>query len=167
VATDYLLDKGHCDVAFAGWHTEFQTVQDRYRGYVESHQARKLALRPELRLQLPKSLAQVRKSLAAAFSLRPPPTAILAENEMVALACHNTLIQLGRRVPGDVAVMAFGDELPEGAAAVPMTAISLRQDELCDRALSLLLDQIHQRGQTAKPPVVESIRPELVVRQSA
>lgn len=167
VATDYLLDKGHRDIAFAGWHAEFQTVQDRYQGYVESHKARKVAVRPELRLQLPKSLTQVGESLAAALSLRAPPTAILAENEMVALACFNTLIQLGRRVPSDVAVMVFGDELPEGAAAVPMTAVSLRQDELCDRALNLLLHQIHQRGQAAKSPVVESVRPELVVRQSA
>jgi DNA-binding LacI/PurR family transcriptional regulator len=167
MATDYLLTKGHRDIAFAGWHTEFQTVRDRYQGHAESHQACQVVLRPELRLQLPKSLTQVRESLAAALGLRASPTAILAENEMVGLACFNALIQLGRRVPDDVAVMVFGDELPEGAAPVPMTAVSLQQSELCQRALALLLEQIHQRGQTTKSPVVESIRPELVVRESA
>ena len=103
----------------------------------------------------------------AALRLRVPPTAILAENEMVALACFNTLVQLGRRVPGGVAVMVFGDELPEGAAPVPMTAVSLRPDELCTRALHLLLDQIDQRRTAGRTPAVESVRPELVVRQSA
>jgi LacI family transcriptional regulator len=167
MATDYLLGKGHRQIVFAGWHTEFQTVQDRYQGHVESHTARNLAVRPELRLQLPKSLSEVRDSLARALGLSPAPTAILAENEMVALTCCNALTQLGRRVPQDVAVMVFGDELLEGTAPVPMTAVSWRQGELCQRTLELLLNQIQRTGTAPKPAPATILAPQLIVRESA
>jgi LacI family transcriptional regulator len=35
-ATDYLLDKGHRHIIHVTWHMEFQTVKDRYQGYVDS-----------------------------------------------------------------------------------------------------------------------------------
>lgn len=96
-----------------------------------------------------------------------PPTAILAENEMVALACCSTLLQLGRRVPAEVAMMAFGDELPAGTAPLPMTVVAWRPDELAERGLNLLLAQILPRSRAAKTTDVVCLRPELVVRESA
>ena len=167
MATDYLLDKGHRHIAFAGWHTEFQTVRDRIRGYEESHAARKLAVRPELCLQLPRSLSEVRDHLTRLLGLSPAPTAILAENEMVALTCCNALTQLGRRVPQDMAVMVFGDELPEGTAPVPMTAVSCRPGELCERALELLLTQLNSSGAASHASAVSTLAPQLILRASA
>ena len=167
MATDYLLDKGHRQIAFAGWHTEFQTVRDRIRGYEASHAARKLALRPDLCLQLPRSLSEVRDYLTRLLRLTPAPTAILAENEMVGLTCCNALMQLGRRVPQDMAVMVFGDELPEGTAPVPMTAVAWRQGELCERALELLLTQLNPSGAASHASAMSALAPQLILRESA
>ena len=167
MATDYLLDKGHRHIAFVGWHTEFQTVQDRYQGYADSHTARKMPVRPELRLQLPRSLSEVRKCLSCALGQNLAPTVLLAENEMVALTCCNALAQLGRRVPQDVAVMVFGDELPEGTAPVPMTAVSWRQGELCQRALELLWSQLLRTEEAPPTAPVTTLAPQLILRESA
>jgi len=167
LATDYLLDKGHRDIVFANWHTEFQTVQDRYRGYVKSHTLRKIPVRPELRLQLPRSLGEIRADLVRVLSFPQSPTAILAENEMVALSCCNVLAQLGRRVPQDMAMMVFGEEMPEGVAPVPMTVVTWRQSELCGRAMELLLAQIRGRNGQFEWAPVTVLPSQLIIRKSA
>ena len=167
MATDYLLDKGHANIVFAGWHTEFQTVQDRYKGYVKSHKLRKTEPRPELRLQLPHSLKEVREKLTCVLGLSPAPTAILAENEMVALTCCNALAQMGRRVPRDVAVMIFGEEMPEGTTPIPMTVVTWSQRELCSLSLDLLLQQIRNPEKAGELGTTTTLRPELIIRESA
>ena len=118
-------------------------------------------------LQLPRSLSEVRGNLTRLLGLTPAPTAILAENEMVGLTCCNALTQLGRRVPHDMAVMVFGDELPEGTAPVPMTAVSWRQGELCERALELLLTQLNPSGAASPAPLMTTLAPQLILRASA
>lgn len=167
MAVDYLLGAGHRNILFAGWHVEFQTVMDRYKGYVESHAAGNTPVRPELRMTLPKLLAQAGDSLAAAFALKPPPTAILAENEIVGLCCLNILSSMRRRVPEDVALIAFGDHAPEGSAALPMTSVSMGEKELGDRTLEILLEQMTQRGRPRNRRMVETLRPKLIFRKSA
>jgi LacI family transcriptional regulator len=167
MATDYLFDRGHRHIVFAGWHTEFQTVKDRFHGYVASHRARGVTVRPELYLRLPKVLVHIEETLAAALAVSSPPTAILAVNEMVAASCLNGLALLRRRVPEDVAVMAFGNQMPEEATGIPMTAVSLGEGELGDRALEVLLRQIGKPGKTQKAALVETLLPHLVIRLSA
>lgn len=167
MATDYLLGRGHRHILFAGWHTEFQTVKDRYQGYVESHTGSGLQLRPDLRLQLPKSLSQARDTLAGTLRIDRPPTALLAENEMVALTCLNALRQLGRGVPESMAVVVFGDQLPEGMAPLPLTVVALPEEQLGERAMELLFLQMEPSAPRPATAIVEAIRPQLIIRQSA
>jgi LacI family transcriptional regulator len=167
MATDYLFDRGHRQIVFAGWHTEFQTVKDRFHGYAASHRARGVTLRSELCLRLPKVLVHTEENLAAALALSSPPTAILAENEMVAVSCLNALALLRRRVPEDVAVMVFGDQIPEGATVIPLTVVSWDESELGKRALGVLVRQIDRGGQRRAEALVETLPPHLIIRQSA
>jgi LacI family transcriptional regulator len=168
MAAEYLLEKGHRHIIYATWQVEFQTVKDRYQGYVDSHRARGLSVREELHCHLPHSLDQVQAPLAATLSLKPSPTAIIALNEMVALACLNALTRLNRRVPQDVALLMFGDLLPQGASVIPITSVALSENELVERAVQLLFERIEQRG-NPKPraAVLETLQPHLVVRDSA
>jgi DNA-binding LacI/PurR family transcriptional regulator len=167
LATDYLLDKGHRRIAFVDWHTEFQTVRDRYQGYLESHAERNLKALSAHHLKLPLSLGETNEKLRAVLSLKTPPTALIAVNEMVALACFNALAQLNLRVPEDVAIIAFGDEFPEGGLPKPMTVVALPEAPLVE----LAWERLHERLLTGKkaPSVasVDLVAPELIVRQSA
>jgi DNA-binding LacI/PurR family transcriptional regulator len=86
---------------------------------------------------------------------------------MVAVSCLNGLALLRRRVPEDVAVMVFGDQVPEGATAIPLTAVSLDEGELGKRAFGVLVRQIDKPGKSQPAALVETLRPHLIIRQSA
>jgi LacI family transcriptional regulator len=101
------------------------------------------------------------------LALPAPPTALLTENEIVAVACMNILLQRGARIPGDVAVMAIGDTLLDSLVPVPLTTISLHPEQAAILATKLLAELIEnpQLGRATPRLVVQ--KPTLVVRASA
>jgi DNA-binding LacI/PurR family transcriptional regulator len=167
LATDYLFDLGHQRIAFVDWHTEFQTVRDRHQGYLESHADRKLKALSALHLKLPRSLCETTMKLGTLMARNSPPTALIAVNEMVALACFNALAQLNLRVPEDIAIIAFGDELPEGGLPKPMTVVALPEAPLVERAWERLHERLLTGNKAPSVASVDLVAPELIVRQSA
>jgi DNA-binding LacI/PurR family transcriptional regulator len=168
LAADYLFEKGHRRIAFLQWQSEFQTVKDRYKGYVESHKSHAAAANPDYCVTAPQSLQNWDKDiLGRLFALPQPPTAIVAENEIVATLCVNALFRLGKSVPRDVAVIGLGDVLSDAYYPVPMTVVSFRHQQAMCRALDLLMELIGQPELRKRPPQLFVQEPELIVRESA
>lgn len=167
LATDYLFDKGHRAIAFLQWQSKFQTVKDRRQGYLHSHQTHGAAAEADYCLTAPASPRNWDKAVVGRlFDLPRPPTAIVAENEIVAMLCVNALFRLGKRVPQDVAVVGLGDVLSDAYYPVPMTVVSFHHERAMCRALDLLIELIEQPDLRHQPRLVVQ-EPELIVRESA
>ena len=168
LATDYLFEKGHRQIAFLKWQSEFQTVKDRYQGYVQSHEAHKTPVNADFVVTVPESLEKWDKEvLGALMALTAPPRAIVAENELTATLCVNALLRLGKRVPQDVAVIGMGAVVSDAFFPVPMTVVSFHHEEAMGRALDLLMELIGQPELRKEPPRQFVQQPELIVRESA
>jgi DNA-binding LacI/PurR family transcriptional regulator len=168
MAVDYLFERGHRRIALLQWRSDFQTVKDRHEGYLASHRAHKMTVNPEYCITAPKSLESWDKSIVGRlFVLPQPPTAILAENEMMATLCVNALLRLGMRVPQDVAVIGMGDVLSDAYYPLPMTVVSFHHEKAVARALDLLMELIDQPDLRKQPPRLFVQEPELIVRESA
>ncbi len=87
--------------------------------------------------------------------------AIFAASDMIALGAVRALIESGRSVPGDVALVGFDDIPAASLAQPPLTTI--RQDYA--RAGELLVDMLIRRidRRDTEPALLP---PELVVRRS-
>lgn len=167
IAVEYLAGKGHKHIAFIQSRPEYQTVKDRLAGYRETLQRLALPLRDEFQTPVSNDLSESSAAILALMSRKPAPAAILAENEIMAMVCMNTLLQSGFRIPQDVAVIAVGDTLSDQFAPVPMTTVSLRQDLMCERAVNILKQLIDNPKPAKQAPVQEIIQPELIIRASA
>lgn len=169
LAMDYLFGAGHRRIAFCGWQMAFQTVRDRLAGYVAAHAGRAPAPPPELILKAPRELKDwdAASALASLLRLAPPPTAILAENDIMALTCIHALARLGRRVPDDVAVVSFGAPAAEAFLPMPLTHVCLHEEQAVERAVELLFELIDNPKLRRRPARKIVIAPELVLGQSA
>jgi DNA-binding LacI/PurR family transcriptional regulator len=168
MAVDYLFEKGHRNIAYLQWRPEYQTVKDRLQGYTFSHAKRGLAVNPDYIVLVPESLQSwSMEPLDRLLRMPDPPTAIFAENEIMAMACVSTLGRLGKRIPEDVAVMSFGDALLDHVTPVPLTTIWLHQDETSRKAVQLLLELIEDPQRRCDPPQQHVQKPELIIRKSA
>jgi DNA-binding LacI/PurR family transcriptional regulator len=100
----------------------------------------------------------------ALMGLDEPPTAILAASDALALGTLRGLRELGRTVPGDVALVCFDDPLDGDLLDPPITALGRHYRELGELAAGVLLDAL--RGGANDTPVALRVPLELVVRAS-
>ena len=96
------------------------------------------------------------------LSLREPPTAILAGNDLAAVGVLSRLTELGVSVPGDVSVVGYDDTLLASISATSLTTVHQPRQLLGRRALELLVERMDGR----QDPCHELIEPRLVVRTS-
>lgn len=96
------------------------------------------------------------------LQLDPPPTAILAASDRLAVGAIRALRRAGRRVPDEIALACFDDPRWSDVIDPPLTAVRIAARELGARASELLLGQLAQPG----PPQEVRVPVELIVRRS-
>lgn len=96
------------------------------------------------------------------LSLREPPTAILAGNDLAAVGVLGRLMALGVLVPEDISVVGYDDTLLASISATSLTTVHQPRQLLGRRALELLVERMQGRTE----PSHELIEPRLVTRSS-
>ena len=93
----------------------------------------------------------------------PSVTALFCINDAIALGAIDAANELGRRCPGDLSVVGFGDS-PEGRHSRPkLTTFELSSGRVATEAIQLIVSQqLHQRVE----PKTVLIPEELIVRES-
>lgn len=168
LAMNYLFDKGHRRIAFIQRRHKFHAVVDRRESYLECHRKRRLSVDPNLIVTLPYDFQLWDPGcFERLLDLPQPPTAFLTENEVVAVACMNNLLQHRMRIPEDIAVMAIGDTMLGPLMPIPLTAVSLHPEQAAGKAVDLLTQLIESPDLRQIPPRVLVQEPSLVIRASA
>ncbi len=162
-ATQHLIDTGSRRIAFMGGPNHLDMVQRRKHGYLE-------ALRDN-RIPIDRSLVicdkiDYQSTLEATISLleRPDrPDAILAFNDIITFAAFAAIKQLGLRIPEDVALIGFTDDLHARYVTPQMSAIEDQSRQIGETACRLLLGAIGGDRKIYKRVVPQQV----VIRQSS
>jgi DNA-binding LacI/PurR family transcriptional regulator len=160
-ATLHLLDQGARQVAFVG-DNELPEGAERYAGYQSALQERGLKVEPGLHcMQVPKGSKDL-TWLSALLDHAEKPDAIFASCDLIAMQVVQSLQQLGKRVPADVAVCGFDDIQMAAAFEPALTTVRQRTADIGTAVVAALKAQIAGRAaQSIQLPT------ELVVRASS
>lgn len=167
LACQHLKARGHRRIAFLTaspfWETFTGTVSDRFLGYFNELQPRHV----DAALPLKWAQALRGQSTNARFSayLRDQKiTALIAENDVVALQVLHRLQASDPRVVDHLAVVGF-DNLPAAARNVPaLTTVVQDFTQIGARAVEALLDQINDPDRTFNTRVTVPVK--LMIRAS-
>ena len=100
-----------------------------------------------------------------ALQASPPPTAIFAANNFIAIGALKALQAKGLRVPEDIAMVAF-DDLPESMVTFPFLTVAAQPAyDIGVQGVRLLLERLESEEPTPYREVVLPI--ELRVRKSS
>jgi len=163
VAVEHLIGQGHRVIGMMSEPIVSPKRGRRLRAYRATMTAHGLAAEPEQVAYVP---ATIEGGYAGALGLlqqAPEITAIVAQNDLMAIGAISACRRLGRSVPKDCAVLGFDDIAMAAVMTPALTTVRIDRRVLGRMAVDRLLDMIHCPMQEWPPLHLDA---ELIVRES-
>lgn len=142
IATRHLLSLGHRRIVHLRGEPGTSTSQEREEGFRRAMQEFGLPVDASS-FYLGDFLAEASQEAAARFlSAAQRPTAVFAANDVMAIAVIDVALQMGIRVPQDLAVVGFDDIPIASSSPIGLTTIHSDLRLMSEQATKLLLDMI-------------------------
>ncbi|MGI9147876.1 MAG: LacI family DNA-binding transcriptional regulator [Chloroflexota bacterium] len=141
-ATTHLLELGHRRIAYIAGSPQVGVAPDKLQGYREALAA--YNVRPDRALLVESGLSPSDGYAAAQHLLarKPPPSAILAFSDAVAIGAMSAIAVAGLHVPEDVSVIGFDDVASAAYTLPPLTTVHQPIKELGQLAARTLIASI-------------------------
>lgn len=168
IATRYLLQIGHRQIAFIGGRRETSTGRDRREGYLAAMHEWKIEPDPSWQSGSEATRKAGFDSVRAMFAAGTRPTAIVCFNDLVAIGVLSGLRSIGLEPGRDVAVTGYDDIAEAEIASPALTSVWNGQQEagrLAARSMTAILagespprkrvliaPELHVRESTCPPP---------------
>jgi LacI family transcriptional regulator len=158
----HLVGHGHTRIAFIGDPTSSPDAAERWAGYQDA--LRDAGIRPP---QAPDTCAfreaEGHRVVGLVLRRSRPPTALFCASDEIAMGACAAAVELGRAVPGDVAITGWDDIPVARFLSPPLTTVRQPLAELGARAAALLQVSIDGVAEPAEPVTLAT---QLVVRES-
>ncbi len=163
-ATSHLLRLGHRRIGFINGWDATRTSTYKLRGYRQALEEAELPLDPELIRTGDFTMRGGFDQMRALLALDSPPTAVFVADDTMAQGALQAARSQGMAVPGDVAVIGFGDSPMAAYTVPPLTTVRVPKRAIGEVAARRLLDLIH--GEGCPDPLKIVVSTQLVVRAS-
>ena len=161
-ALEHLMGLGHRRIAFISGRP-LGDIEERQAAYQDWALAQGADLPRGYLQHVPNDPAAGERALGTLLRLADPPTAVVCSTDQLAIGVLHGAATLGVRVPDDLSVTGF-DDLPLSVFAVPaLTTVRMPVRAMAARAVEMAIKAVPLPG----GPVVEVLRPELIVRASS
>ncbi len=136
-ATRYLIDLGHCAIAFLGGDAAYDYLHTRQTGYREALREQGIAICEDW-------IQTGRGDLATAHILEQAQdvTAVMYINDTCAAEGLPLITKANLKIPDDLSVISFDDTEIARGYQPPLTSVSYRRYEEGQWAVKMLIDQI-------------------------
>ena len=157
-ATQHLIDTGSRRIAFLGGPNHLDMVRRRKHGYLEALRDNRIPIERELVVCKSIDFEVARQSTLELLQRPDRPDAILAFNDIVTFAAFTAIKQQGLRIPDDVALIGFTDDLHAQYVTPRLSAIEDQSTLMGQTACKLLLRSIGD-----DPKIYHEIVPQKVI----
>lgn len=162
VATQYLIDQGHRQLACISGPLWQQDAAQRLRGFHTCIAANGMTVPAEAVVEGDFCEASGSYGIDVLLQRKVQYTALVAGNDDMACGAMVRLRELGYQLPGDVSIVGF-DNAPFGRYSVPMlSSVHVPVDEMGEAAIARLLHEVYR----LEPPDVKTFEAILVRRDS-
>ncbi|HZY78143.1 MAG TPA: LacI family DNA-binding transcriptional regulator [Cyclobacteriaceae bacterium] len=165
-AVEHLIQQGFTRIAHFTNFKKISIYKDRLRGYREALEAHGLPYDPSLIIESNLQLEDGRKSVEHLFKLPTMPDAIFSASALATLGAMQVLKEKGYRVPDDVALVAFTNELFCDYTTPTLSAVDQHSMRMGNAAAEIFLEEI-TKGHLKFIPQKIVLKPELIIRQSS
>lgn len=160
-ALSHLIQRGHSDIFFVK-DVDSYSSQKKASIFLGQLIARGMQADRSLIIDTTRSLEGGADAVDAIIASGKPFSAVLFNDDLTAVGGLKRLIELGYRVPEDVAVIGYNNTILSKCCSPTLTTVSTNFESLGKTCVTLLMDLINNTC-TAK---TAQIKPELIIRES-
>lgn len=139
-ATNVLIQHGHRRIGLINGEPWMDASADRLVGYRQALATADIPFDASLVIDGDWLPASGREHFAALMQRPSPPTAVFCGNDMMALGALQAATDLGLRVPDDISIMGYDDQVIAGYAQPPLSTVVLPNYDMGRKAVELLID---------------------------
>jgi LacI family transcriptional regulator len=165
-AVCHLLEQGCRKIAHLGGPQHLNICRNRYQGYADALQKHGQSLDAALVHFSDLSMQDGREGMQVLLEQVPDLDGVFACNDLALVGAMQTVKQQGLRIPQDVALAGFSNELFDSLTEPMLTSVDQRCEEMGRTAVELLLEMINAGDQPIVPRHVV-LQPTLLVRESS
>jgi DNA-binding LacI/PurR family transcriptional regulator len=148
-ATSHLLQKGRRSIAFIGTASAgYPEFLHRWRGHCRAQRAAGIDVDDKLRIDGDASEAAGRAAIAELTERGIAFDAIFAASDVAAIGAMHALQDMGRTVPGDVAIVGFDDLPAASLSSPPLTSVTQDPHRAAEALVGSIIEAI-ELGSTA------------------
>lgn len=165
LATEYLINSGHQNIAFIGGEVSHPSIMERLQGYKLALEKANIKNGNGLVVTNDEYLSRQNgyRSAEKLFIQNKDVTAIFASNNATAVGVMQYLKDNNFNIPDDISLIGFDDVEEDMIIDPPLTTIKVPKVKMGTEAVQLLLNIIKTESTTTKKIIVPI---ELVVRES-
>lgn len=161
-AVNYLIRRGHRDIAFIKGMGSSHTGLSRLKGFQAAMTRHHLPMAPALILDGSWTMESGKRAAEELLARNVTFSAIVASNDDMAIGAASALHNAGRRIPQDVSLLSF-DDIPMASYTIPaLTSVHVPMAEMVSSALAQLTKMLDGEAVAALPLMCG----ELIHRQS-
>ena len=142
-ATQHLIDTGSRRIAFIGGPNHLDMVIRRKHGYLEALRENRIPIERELVVCEKIDFDWALEATVKLLRMENRPDAILAFNDIITFAAFTAIKQEGLRIPEDVALIGFTDDVHAKYVTPKLSAIEDQSHEMGAESCRLLLKSIN------------------------
>lgn len=169
-AVGHLIEQGCKRIAHLQAAPNLLISEDRLRGYKDALREANLPYQENFVLQCPSgTLEEAEKATRKLLAFTPPPDAIFANNDMLAMGAMKAIKEKGLNIPGDIALMGFSNWFFSQLMDPPLSSVDQPGYEMGQEAARLLIRHIEMKDKDQGEPQPETkvLKTRLIVRQSS
>ena len=157
--TNYIINNGHKKIAYIGSVSATSSMMDRYLGYIKSLIEHSISLREDYLIEDRDSHGKV---IDCVFP-EDMPTAFVCNCDQVAYKVVQKLQVLGYRVPEDISVVGFDNDIHARLCKPMITTIDVNSDDIARVSADLIINKIETETKQYGRILVKG---QLVIRES-
>lgn len=163
-AVDYLLRSGRRRLAFLCGAKHLLASRERFQGFKEGLRRHGQGVHDGHVVFQDFTVESGLEQTGLLLRQRPRPDAIVCANDLLAIGALQAALDLGLRVPRDMAVVGF-DDIPLAQVVRPrLTTLRQPLERMAQEGMNLLLERI--RLKNVSRPRTLAYEPDLVIRDS-
>jgi len=159
LATEHLIKLGHMRIGYLGM-SRMGASLERFLGYKTALEQYNIVLDEKLGVKTDYSFERGYEGIKELLFLEDAPTAVFCCNDMVALGAKKAIIESGRHVPDDIALVGYDDINACVLSEVPLTTVHQPLYEIGKKAVKMVAGGERQKFENIL------FEPKLVIRES-